>query len=397
MGPGQLVAGLSARETMRGRAKARLGILIVGWMLSGCTGTVTTGPGWTSEPIGSLAPVAPGVPGPSETSRAAPSTAAGPSSPPSPATNAQSPTPTSAAESSGLATVAFSNRKLPSIDLSFACQWVSPVEVGNLSIAGSASLVGDQVMFFIEPRANRFEIWRENAANYMARPGLGSTALSAVGPGWASGSMWFEGLAPDPYPGPGPLRTSIEEWVRPIGGNPSLNRISGTTIWACEPAPPDIPTPGPVGSDEPRSTVPPLPGLTLVSGGVRRDAVSGCGGFISIGGYQAADSCGPSFKALDVDYAVRVPEGGTLRFELPVGWRFEQWSLGWVTQFEAERWHGEQPDTFELIQTGGTTNGRLLELDTPPIGDWTVRLDWIGARGADRFGMPAYFRVLVKG
>ncbi|MBA3876194.1 MAG: hypothetical protein C0498_04530 [Anaerolinea sp.] len=293
-------------------------------------------------------------------------------------------------------TVVFNDPALPSIDLQFVCDWISPVEVGDLYIARSASLAGERVELVIEPPRNRFEIWRENAASYVPRPGLGYVALSKVGEGWASGSMWFEGLAPDPYPGPGPLRTTIEDWVRPVGGDPSLNRLSGTVTWACEPAPRTVPTLGPVVSQPPQPTIPPLPRLTLVSGEVRRDAVSGCGGFIDIGGYQAADSCGPSFQALDVDYAVRIPQRGTLRFELPAGWRFDSWSLGWVAQFEAERWHGEQPDTFETIQTGGPTNGRILELDAPPIGDWTVRLDWIGARGADRFGAPAYFRVVVE-
>jgi hypothetical protein len=193
----------------------------------------------------------------------------------------------------------------------------------------------------------------------------------------------------------GPLQVPVEEWVRPIGGDPSLRWLTGTVTWSCEPAPPTVAEPEPAGTIDPGPTFPPLPRLTLVTDDVVRDAVSGCGASIDIDGYTAADSCGPSYQALGVDYIVRVRVGENLRFVLPTGWRFDRWSLGWVSQIEAERWHAEQPDMFEVVRTGGATNGRVLEVDAPPVGDWSVRLDWAGAREDDSFTSPDYFRVLV--
>lgn len=171
--------------------------------------------------------------------------------------------------------------------------------------------------------------------------------------------------------------------------------LAGTVSWRCEPTPPTVVEPLPQESLAPDPTFPPLPRLTLVRGDLHRDAVSGCGGFIDIGGFTASDSCGPSYQALGVDYIVRVPAGEKLRFVLPPGWRFERWALGWASQIEAERWHAEEPDTFETVRAGEATDGRVLEVDAPPVGDWSVRLDWTGARGDDRFGVPDYFRVLV--
>ena len=199
----------------------------------------------------------------------------------------------------------------------------------------------------------------------------GCAGAAATGPGWTFGPTTpVDSIAPGPR---------------------------ATPAASSAPAPQTVPTPGPVATEQPGHTIPPLPHLTLVSGNVHREAVSGCGATIEIGGYTAADSCGPSFQVLGVDYVVRVPEGGTLRFELPAGWHFVGWSLGWVTQIEAERWRGQEPDTFRTGQTSTATSGRTLVVVAPPAGDWSVRLDWRGARGDDRFGVPDYFRVIVGG
>jgi len=386
---------------MRPGTTARLGILMCSWLLAACAGSDEPGAGWTLGPTDS-ASIAP--PGPSGTPGAtvAPSSTAPsslPSRAPSPTADARPPLLYPEVQSHGVVTVAFSEPALPAIAFDFVCDWVSPVEVDDFYIAPSTSLAGEQVSFAIQPRTPSypFVIWRESAASYVQSPSTGDVALSEVGEGWVSGSMRFIRLAPNPEfrVEAGPLQTSIEEWLRPIGGDPSLSRLSGTVTWACEPAPPTVSTPGPVVSEEPWPTVPPLPRLTLVARDVRREAVSGCGATIEIGGYAGADSCGPSFQALGVDYVVRVPESGKLRFELPTGWHFVGWSLGWVTQIEAERWHGEEPNTFKTIRTGTATRGRTLELDAPPVGDWSIRLDWRGARGDDRFGIPDYFRVIV--
>ena len=378
---------------------ARLGILACTWFLASCAGAAATGPGWTFGPTTPVDSIAPGPGTTPEASTALASTAPPSSMAPSPTADARPPLSYPDVQSLGLLTVTFSEPALPPIYLHFACAWVSPVDVGYLSISPSASLGGEQVSFEVQPRSSgyQFSIGREGAASYRPRPGIGYVALGEVGAGWANGSLSFNGLAPDPYAGPGPLTTSIEEWVRPIGGDPTLARLSGTVTWACEPAPPTVPTPGPVATEQPGPTIPPIPHLTLISGDVHREAVSGCGTSIYIGGYSYGESCGPSFQALGVDYVVRVPEGGKLRFELPAGWHFVGWYLGWVTQIEAERWHGEEPDTFRRSQTGTATSGRTLEVDAPPPGDWSVRLDWRGARGDDRFGVPDYFRVIVGG
>lgn len=386
---------------MRPGTTARLAILMCSLLLAACAGSDGPGAGWTLGPTDRASIASPGASGTPGATVAPSSAVPGflPTHTPSPSADVRPPLLSPEVQSYGVVTVAFSEPALPAIAFDFVCDWVSAVEVGDFYIAPSTSLAGEQVSFAIQPRTPSypFMIWRERAASYVPSPSTGDVALSVVGEGWASGSMWFIGLAPNPEfrVAAGPLQTSIEEWLRPIGGDPLLSRLSGTVTWACEPAPPTVPTPGPVASEEPWPTVPPLPRLMLVTPEVRREAVSGCGGSIEIGGYAGADSCGPSFQALGVDYVVRVPEGGRLRFELPTGWHFVGWSLGWVTQVEAERWHGEQPDTFETIQVGAATRGRILELDAPPAGDWSIRLDWRGARGDDRFSRPDYFRVIV--
>ena len=391
---------------MRAHVAARLGILACTWFLAGCAGSAAMGPGWTfgpTTPVDSIAP-GPGTTPWASTALAssAPTSSMAPSpiADASPTADARPPLPYPKVQSHGLVTVAFRKPALPSVNLDLVCEWVSPVDVGYFYVVPSPKpFAGEQVYFEVQPKSPGYQFWigRKNAASYHPGPRTGSVALDEIGDGWASGSMWFNGLAPDPYAGPGPLTTSIEAWVRPIGGDATLARLSGTVTWACEPAPPTVPTPGPVSTEQPAPTIPPLPHLTLVSGDVHREAVSGCGTSIYIGGYTAADSCGPSFQALGVDYIVRVPKGGKLRFELPAGWHFAGWYLGWVTQIEAERWHGEEPDTFRGSQTGTATSGRTIEVDAPPPGDWSVRLDWRGARGDDRFGVPDYFRVIVGG
>jgi len=300
-------------------------------------------------------------------------------------------------QSHGTVTIAFSRPQLPSIDFDLVCEWSAPTEAVYFYIKPSPTTFGGESLSFdIAPRSphHEFVIWRDGAASYL--PSVGGVALSRVGDGWANGSMWFEGPRPDPRPGPGLLEMPIEEWLRPIGGDPALQALSGTVSWAREPPPPTLPEPEPQGSFEPDPTFPPFPQLTLASGDVRRASVLGCGVTIAIGEFSGGDSCGPSFQALSVDHIVRVPAGGNLRFQLPADWHFVHWSLGWVSQLEAERWHGEQPASFESIDRDEAAAGRILDLTAPPVGDWAVVLNWMGASGEDSFGAPSYFRVLVE-
>ena len=380
---------------MRARtSRGLVGLLVSGWLVAACAGSQGPGAGWTFGPTGAPGPTAAAPSGSPDASASAPAV-------PSPTTDVRPSLLYPDVQSHGVVTVAFSRPALPSLDLDLVCEWVSPAEVGYFYVAPSSrSIAGEQVYFEVQPRSPGYQFWigRKGAASYQPGPTTGNVALSEIGQGWVSGSMWFDGLSPDPKTGPGsgPLPVPIEEWVRPLGGDPALKHLSGTVTWACEPAPATVPSPGQVASEEPGHTFPPFPRLTLVGGEVRRQAVSGCGASIDIGGYTAADSCGPSFQALGVDYIVRIPEGGRLRFELPTGWRFVSWSLGRVSQIDAERWRGEQPASFETVQTGDATDGPILQLDAPPKGDWSVRLDWRGASGSDSFGVPDYFRVLVE-
>jgi hypothetical protein len=372
-----------------------VGILFCGLLVGACANPV--GAGWTLGPTdlaGAIA--ASGTPPPSAS--ALPScTAASPSAAASPTPDGREPLPYPDAQSHGVATIAFSRPILSSIDLPIACEWTSPTVAAYFyATPATVSLGGEAVSIYFEPRSPGygFRLGHEGAASYGPGPNSGKVGLERVGEGWSSGTLWFD-IGVETQLG-GPLLVPIEDWLRPLGDDPSLRWLQGTVTWSCEPAPPTVLEPEPEPSIEPGPTFPPLPRLTLVTDGVVRDAVSGCGASIDIDGYTAADSCGPSFQALGVDYIVRVREGDDLRFVLPVGWRFERWSLGWVNQIEAERWHGEQPDGFELVRTGEATNGRALETDAPPAGDWSVRLDWTGARDTDSFSAPDYFRVLVE-
>jgi hypothetical protein len=188
----------------------------------------------------------------------------------------------------------------------------------------------------------------------------------------------------------------MAEWVRPIGSDPALASLSGTATWTCEPAPSTVPTPAPAISEAPERTVPPLPALALVEGDRREFGLDGCGALIDIDGWQGGDSCGPSFQAPGTDRIVRLHAGEALRFELPPGWHFTGWSVGWVSTAEAARWRGEQPDTFQHVEDGKAKAGFLLEIAAPPAGDWTIRVDWSGERGADSIQWPDYFRVVVE-
>jgi hypothetical protein len=142
--------------------------------------------------------------------------------------------------------------------------------------------------------------------------------------------------------------------------------------------------------------MPPLPALALVDGDRREPGVDGCGATIEIDGWTGEDSCGPSFQAPGDEHIVRVRVGDTLRFELPAGWQFGDWSVGWVATSEAVRWRGEMPDTFEFVHEGDPTGGRVLKVAAPPAGDWTILVFWAGVRGDDSISWPDYFRVVVE-
>lgn len=371
----------------------------VAWAVMAGACSNPTGSGWTLGPTGST----PSSPSPETQSQAPASTprastaVTSPSIAPSPTPDGRAPLPYPDAQSHGVATITFSRPVLSSIDLPIACEWTSPTEAAYFyPTPATITLGGEDVSIDFGPRSPGygFRIEREGAASYGPGPSSGNVGLEEVGEGWSSGTLWFDiGVDPATY---GPLQVPIEDWLRPLGGDPLFRWLMGTVTWSCEPAPPTVVEPEPEDSFDPGPTRPPLPGVTLVTEEVRRDAVAGCGGFIEIDGFTGIDECGPSFQALGVDYIVRVRRGDNLRFVLSEGWQFEDWSLGWVSQIEAERWHSEQPDTFEIVRTGGPTNGRVLEVDEPPVGDWSVQFSWTGGRGDDSIAEIDYFRVLVE-
>ena len=226
-----------------------------------------------------------------------------------------------------------------------------------------------------------FAIYRGEFASYVpGDPQTGTAELVDTAADWASGTIRFDGLAPDPETAPpGPLPSPLADWVRPLGGDPAMASLTGTVTWLCEPAPPSLPTPGPIVSEEPAPIASDQPGppypdgvppLALVSGDQRRFGVTDCG-------YHPLDYCWDAgYGALSVESIVRIPSEGCSDFELPAECRFVRWSLGWVSQSEHERWRGYWPDTFEIVGAGESTDGPVLELAAPPAGDWSIRLGW---------------------
>jgi hypothetical protein len=316
-------------------------------------------------------------------------------------------------------TISFSSPPMPAVTVLVICVWALGPTVADwdptdeFSGQLSSVLAGEPVGLEFNPQATSsrgtgspyfywgsplFVIDRgEDVASYVPGPETGTVELVETSGDWASGTIRFDGLAPDPESAPpGPLPSPLSDWIRPLGGDPAMASLTGKVTWLCEPAPPSVPIVDPILSEEASPMVSEEPGpnpddpppVALVSGDQRAFGVTECG-------WHPGDNCsGTTVDALGVEYIVRIPIGGMLRFELPAGCRFDGWSLGWVSQREHERWRGEWPDTFETVGAGENSGINVLELAAPPVGDWSVSLSW-GSECAAYGGASDRFRVVV--
>lgn len=312
-------------------------------------------------------------------------------------------------QSRGELTITFESPAAAAIALPIACEWTTPDRVGWLTVLEQAWIAGEPVQVdvnLVDPQneiaaTSAFWISREAAAAYAAWPAgaTGTVAFVERAPGDASGTIRFDELRPEIESAPpGPLPTPLDMWARPLGGDADYQTISGEAAWVCQPAPATVPRPGPVVTEEPLPTLPVLPKLRLVAGEQRETGLTGCGGSFSVDGSSGSDSCGPSFQAPGDDRIVRIAAGQRLRFALPQGWSFTAWRLGWVLQSEAERFRAAVPDSYAEYANSEDASGRVIELEAPPTGDWTVLLTWSATRGADEMSVwPDYFRVIVEG
>jgi hypothetical protein len=240
-----------------------------------------------------------------------------------------------------------------------------------------------------------FRIGRDGAASYDADRGHAAIAVANHAADWSAGSITFSDLTPDPESAPpGPLPSPLTDWIRPLGGDSAYSTLSGSVAWMCEPAPDTVPTPEPIASETPERTVPPLPDVLLVAGD-RRDAGDRLCGSYDIDGFAGGDDCGIGFTWVGPEHGVHVHVGDKLRFELPKGWHFATWSVGWATESEAERFRFERPDSFVNAAKGKRTDGRAIDVTAPPAGEWDVELEWTAGRGADSASFPSFFRVIV--
>ena len=360
------------------------GLFVVAlWILTGCTAVPAS---WTGGPT-----IEPTSPDPH------PSPSAVPSPSPEPRPSLRYPD----VQSLGELTIAFESPVAVPITAPISCEWVSTDQVGWLTILEAPRIAGEAVSIELAlgQDASPLSFYRDDAAAYAAWPSgaTGTVMLVERSTRADSGTIRFEDLRPEAESAPpGPLPSPLEAWLRPLGDDPAYARISGTVHWACAPAPATVPTPGPTITEEPRPSLPDLPQVSLVAGGQRQTGVTGCGGGFSIGGSSGSDSCGPSFQAPGEDRIVRLEGSARLRFELPDGWTFATYRLGWVLRSEAERFRSLVPDSFAEHAASDDASGRVLELEAPPAGDWTVRLTWSATRGADEMlGWPDYFRVIV--
>jgi hypothetical protein len=240
-------------------------------------------------------------------------------------------------------------------------------------------------------------ISRVSAAGYRAGPTTGTVEILDLAADHSTGKIGFVDLAPDAETAaPGPMPSPLEEWIRPLGGDPSLATLTGSASWRCEPPPATVPTPGPVVSVEPAAPLPVFPTVTAISGDDRIAGVHGCGWAGTIDGSSFADSCGPSFQAPPDDRIVRLAPDGSLTLEVDDSWTFDRFSYGIVTTDEAVRWRSLEPDTYRAIGTDVAADGRRLTLPAPEPGDWVVKVNWQIVRGDDEVDGIDYFRVVVE-
>lgn len=384
---------MNRRVDRRGLVAMSGRIALIVWLVAGCSAIPATS--WTPGPTIHQASPSPVAAAPSATD-----------TPPS-----IGPQPTLAypeVQSRGELTIAFESPAAATIVVPLACEWTTPVRVAWLTVLDQPTIAGEDVWVDINLVAAQdltsamsiFSIFREGAAAYATWPAgaTGSVSFVERAPGDDSGRLRFVDLRPEVESAPaGPMPTPLATWTRPLGGDPAYQTISGTVTWDCQSAPPTVPTPGPVVSEEPTPPLPSLPRLSLVAGEQRQTGVAGCGGGFQIDGQSGIDSCGPSFQAPGDDRIVRLDAGAPLRFVLPDGWTFTNCRLGWVLQSEAERFRMAVPDSYAEIASLDDAAGRVLELEAPPAGDWTVLLTWSATRGEDEMNSwPDYFRVIVE-
>jgi hypothetical protein len=243
-----------------------------------------------------------------------------------------------------------------------------------------------------------FSIHRHDAASYVAGPGTGSTVVDDMAPDRSSGRIRFDSLAPSAVTASSPA-ISMDAWVRPLGGDPSMGILTGSVEWVCEPPPLTFAVDAAICGNGPSPLCLGDPGpVVLVVDGERRHGVNRCGS-------APGDTCGPTVYSLPAKHIAVVSVGGVLRFELQdEESHFLGWSMRWARQDDAERWTRqaesgsdeplEQP-VFDLIAEGGPAEGRAIELLAPPPGDWSVELEWTDDRNDEWGPVKTLFRIVV--
>ncbi len=306
-------------------------------------------------------------------------------------------------ESYGAARVTLTSPDQPAITGAMSCLWEPGGEFSEPSVVVlqnfSIMLAGERVEIWLE--SYEFTIHRHGAASYVAGPGTGSVENVDIAEDGSSGTTRFDGLAPNPETAGSPS-IKLADWIRPLGGNPAMARLTGTVEWACEQPPPTLHSElggGCSASGGSSLICLDAPGpIVLVVDDRRQVGVNACGGFFG-------DICGPPLEPLPAENIVRVPTGGLLRFELPdERSHFLRWSLSWAAQSDAERWQTQfessvdGPDfevAFQLIDEGGPSEGSVLEFRAPPPGDWSVQLYREDDRDDEAASTTSFFRVVV--
>lgn len=303
-------------------------------------------------------------------------------------------------QSEGELVIAIDGRREGETHVFLTCEWISTERVGYFYLYDMIDLLGEPVHIDLVPDSqydNVIYIGRAEHASYHGGPTNGGAAVTEVGAAYSSGIVTFTNLTPDPESAPaGPLPTPADGWTLPLGGDQANASISGTATWTCDAPPATVGTPAPLESEEPHATHEPFPEILVHGGGdVAQVGVPGCGGGWQIDGVGGDDSCGPSYQALGPEKILTLKAGSKLMFTVTDGWSFQNWSIGWATQAEAERFRGEQPDTFEIKDRDDAASGATITVDAPPVGDWSVLLYRTVTRGEDFVGFPDYYRIVV--
>ena len=195
-------------------------------------------------------------------SAAGPATA--PTAPPTPTDSAEvTPTPTESPpptaepvpalgdfQSHGAVTISFSSPPVPAVTVRVICVWAPGPAVADwdptdeFSVQLSSVLAGELVGLEFNPKATSsrgsgshyfswgspmFVIARgDDVASYVPGQETGTVELVEASGDWASGTIRFDGPAPDPESAPpGPLPSPLSDWIRPLGGDPAMASLSG--------------------------------------------------------------------------------------------------------------------------------------------------------------------------